>query len=603
MLAASKHWGPDGFSIWSQGPAALGHLLRVDTPQAALERLPAFDARADLAFTAAARLDNREELARQLEVPAGEVEKLADGELLRRAYLRWGERCPERVLGDWSFAAWHPRERRAMLARDQLGNTALYYFETPRLLAFATSQQALLTPGLAEAGLDETYLAAKLLAWPPHLGARTIYRAIKRLPPAHRLTVTESRASSHCYWRLEDVPVARTCDPRDAAQELREHLQRAVRSRLRSNARVAISLSGGLDSGSVAVTAASALDAGSDPLLALTSVPESDPSPFVEGKFGDEWSRAQAVCAMSGRIAHEPIRAGGISPVEAIRRALDIHWEPMHSAASYHWMIALQQRARQAGCRVLLTGHMGNGGISWRGHKSSQTALGLLRLLGPGAGAWLLVKQAIPEVCLATWRRLRGMDSAWYRFSAIHPQFLNRLRLLDGGLFDSPGTRCDSPQAERRRILGAGCSAVGAFNAQLGAAHGLSVRDPTADVRLLSFALGLPDRVFIDPATGLDRWPIREAMKGRLPDEVRLERSTGRQSGDLVPRLRTYAHEVEAALEEVSCGPAAEYLDLAHMRDVWRIVLCEDTPRAFLGAVSVLTRGLMAGLFVNRLRP
>jgi len=88
-------------------------------------------------------------------------------------------------------------------------------------------------------------------------------------------------------------------------------------------------------------------------------------------------------------------------------------------------------------------------------------------------------------------------------------------------------------------------------------------------------------------------------MKGRLPDSVRLNRRRGRQAGDLVPRLRASADEVESALSEIAEGPAAEYLDVDRMREVWAGIRTEDTPQSFRLAISVLTRGIMAGLFIN----
>jgi asparagine synthase (glutamine-hydrolysing) len=116
---------------------------------------------------------------------------------------------------------------------------------------------------------------------------------------------------------------------------------------------------------------------------------------------------------------------------------------------------------------------------------------------------------------------------------------------------------------------------------------------------VLAFTLSVPDAIFIDPASGQDRWLIREAMLGRLPDEVRLNRRRGRQAGDLIPRLRACAHEVDAALDELDRGPAAAFVDVPHMRRVWELIRLHDTPAAFRLATTVLTRGIMAGLFVN----
>lgn len=103
----------------------------------------------------------------------------------------------------------------------------------------------------------------------------------------------------------------------------------------------------------------------------------------------------------------------------------------------------------------------------------------------------------------------------------------------------------------------------------------------------------------MDPETGIDRWLVREAMKGILPDEVRLNRRRGRQAADLIPRLRESAAEVESTLYELQGGPAAEFVDVNYLRQVWGRVQAQDTPETFVDAIIILTRGIMAGLFVN----
>jgi len=203
----------------------------------------------------------------------------------------------------------------------------------------------------------------------------------------------------------------------------------------------------------------------------------------------------------------------------------------------------------------------------------------------------------MPFELMKVWRRHR-MPVDWHRGSAIHPNLAKRLHLLERKLNDTMEF-ARTPLEKRYRILLPGRSFTGAFNAQAGAAHGLEIRDPTADARVLAFTFSVPDSVFIDPKTGMDRWLIREAMRDRLPDVVRLNRKMGRQAGDLVPRLRACAGEVDAALDELALGPAAEYVDVSYMREVWAMVKTKDTPETFRKSVTVLTRGIMAGLWVN----
>ena len=71
-------------------------------------------------------------------------DEAGDGRLLLEAYLRWGEACVDRLLGDWVFAIWNARERRLFVARDHHGNTGLYYHTDSRSLTFASSLKGLL---------------------------------------------------------------------------------------------------------------------------------------------------------------------------------------------------------------------------------------------------------------------------------------------------------------------------------------------------------------------------------------------------------------------------------------------------------------------------
>lgn len=603
MRRAMADWGPDGSEVRLNGCCGLGQARLHSTPEAHYDRLPYVDTAGGSVFTATARLDNRGELIHSLGIGQSDAETMADGELLRQAYLRWGDQCVERVYGDWSFAAWHPNERRLFLARDHFGNTALYYYADARICAFASSRKALLALQLAPVKMDELYLAQLLVSWTAYHGERTIHTPLKRLPPAHCLTVMPERIDKRLYWQMENTAELHLNGRDEYVAAFREHFDSAVRARLRSttSAGIAVTLSGGLDSGSVSVTAAQHLHSKGQRLTAFTSVPLSDTGAYVSQRFGDEHPLARAVAHQAGAIDLYPVSATSLTPIGAIRAMLCIVNEPGHAAGNFYWILELLGAARENGCRVLLTGQMGNAGVSWTGAPFSQPFFFQLRHFGWKQWSKELLKRQLPADMLGGYRKLRLPKEPQWQSSAIHPDFARRLKLREQLLHapDSPWTTLRTPRQQRLNILKPGCSFAGALWHENGAAFGLDVRDPTADARLLAFCLSVPDAVFIDPQTGMDRWLIREAMQGRLPDEVRMNRKRGRQAADLVPRLRACADEVEDALDELAGGPAVEYLNVPHMRQVWRMIQTDDTPEAFHKSVTVLTRGIMAGLWVN----
>ncbi len=602
LQQSHQRWGPDGSQTWlGTGAAAccgLGQARFFTTPEAHAEHLPLFDPQRGLAFTAAGRVDNRSELMAALPalVAAWPQATLSDGDLMYLAYLHWGADAPQHIYGDWAFAAYHTAEQRLFIARDHLGNTALYYCCDAQTFAFASDRHALPALGLPPGEMDELYLAQVLISWPAYHGERTIFNRLKRLPPAHTLSVNPQQLAARQYWFLEKTPLLRLPNRQAYAEAFLEVFDRAVQAQLRQPAGagpIASSLSGGLDSGAVTASAAKFLAQTGQTLDAYTSTPLYDTKAYVGQRFGDEWEYAQATAEYAGIRRHQAVDAAEIGVIASIRTMLAIQGEPMHAAGNQYWIIAMLRAAQAAGSRVFLTGQQGNAGISWAGSLFSQPLAYQIRQMGASKWAKEQLKRHLPPALLNAWQKQRAGFEQNCRASAIHPAFARRLDIFELRRQDPSEQLSPNPLALRSFLM-PGRSLIGTIYAQMAAEIGLEVRDPTGDARLLAFTFSVPDWVFTDPQTGLERWLIRSAMQGRLPDSIRLNQKRGRQAGDLTLRLRAEAPQVEAALAELAAGPAAAYLDLAYMRQTWQLIQTQDTPAAFDKAIIVLTRGLMA---------
>jgi asparagine synthase (glutamine-hydrolysing) len=199
---------------------------------------------------------------------------------------------------------------------------------------------------------------------------------------------------------------------------------------------------------------------------------------------------------------------------------------------------------------------------------------------------------------LRSWRRRWQGREPWLAYSAIQPAFARRIRLADrmaAERHDPTFSRSLEPaRAVRARMLGA---VKGEFG-ETGAAHGITVCDPTADWRVVRFCLSLPEDQFLGPH-GERRWLIRRAMTGQLPPDVLWNPRRGRQAADLALRLRAHVGEVDAALALCQATPGvADYLDVPHMVRTWADVRTRADANRQRGAFAILTRGLMAGLFL-----
>jgi asparagine synthase (glutamine-hydrolysing) len=101
MLTAMNYWGPDGSGIWRDvvgGFVALGHLMLHSTPESVGDTLPRTNTSGNLVLTSHARIDNRDELFRRLNVSPSERAKMPDSTLILMAYQKWGQECPEQSI-------------------------------------------------------------------------------------------------------------------------------------------------------------------------------------------------------------------------------------------------------------------------------------------------------------------------------------------------------------------------------------------------------------------------------------------------------------------------------------------------------------------------
>lgn len=128
MTDSIAHRGPDGSAVWIEGPVGLGHRMLYTTPESLHEKLPLTNRTGDLTITADARIDNRNELFSMLNFNGRPRETIPDSEIILVAYEKWGEKCPEKLLGDFAFTIWDKRKQAIFCARDPIGIKPFYYY-------------------------------------------------------------------------------------------------------------------------------------------------------------------------------------------------------------------------------------------------------------------------------------------------------------------------------------------------------------------------------------------------------------------------------------------------------------------------------------------
>lgn len=247
MSLRLRHRGPDGHGVYLQGPIVLGHRrLSIIDLQSGGQPMSNEDGCVWVTYNG--ELYNFRELRQQLKAEGHFFRTSSDTEVIVHAWEQWGERCVERFRGMFAFAIADYRRKVIFLARDHIGIKPLYYFRTPRRLAFASELQALRALSDCPSEIDlkgiDNYLA--LLYVPP---PKTIYRDLYKLAPAHRMMVTfDGRTTGpELYWKLAFRPKT-SVRFEEWTEDLECVLRDSVRAHLVADVPFGAFLSGGIDS-------------------------------------------------------------------------------------------------------------------------------------------------------------------------------------------------------------------------------------------------------------------------------------------------------------------------------------------------------------------
>ena len=591
-LAASIMAGFDQFSFdktgtWQDGFVFFGCRLQWVTPESEWEQLPYADARANLLITADAIIDNRAELFDRLGISYDRRKWMTDSQLILQTYQKWGEACPEYLAGDFAFAIWDSHKQTLFCARDHTGNRTLYYYHDDTVFACATLIKPLFSvPEIAaKKKLNELWLA-DFLANPtvehqldPEL---TIYEPVVQLAPGTSLTLTQKGLRKREYWRVEKLGEFRLKSDAEYEEAFRAVLLEAVRCRMRSIKPVGVRMSGGLDSTSVACMAAAELRKTGRRLKVFSALPLQEYADYLPpSRVADESEYIEAVRKYAGNIDVFYDRSEGKHSLSDVEKFLALLEQPYKTVENIFWLNQLTERAREEKVGILLSGQTGNMTISW-GNSSIYQAI----LLRQGHW-WQLVKELyaynrasgnvnplrhlasavfmqLPrELRIAINQHIRKTAGRAYKsLSLLNPELAQQVGMEQRWQrfgFDPYFLAVNNSVEERKKLLNPHAfNHLGVIKTKRSLASGVVSRDPTADKRLIEFCLQVPENQWV--RGGNERYLLRRAMQGILPDKVRLNTSVrGKQSADFVQRLIPIWQDILQEAAAICDSPLCHY--------------------------------------------
>ncbi len=610
-------YGRDAQHHWAGGGVLLMRALLRSTPEDRLDHQPLVSPTSGRVLVFDGRLDNRQALAESLNLDADQLRLLSDSAIVARVLDRWGEAGLKHLLGDFALAAWEPKRRRLLLARDAVGYRPLFWYQDGERFVFGSLPKVLFAvpdvPRRLRADAVHDYLC--LLPPPPHA---TLFDQILRLEPGQYLVLEQGRVKLDRYHRFGTGPLLKLADPREYVDGLAEQMERAVAPRLRAIGPLACELSSGLDSSTVAVFAARQLQARDQRLLALTAVLPEDKraGPVPRGRHRDEAPGAVALAAMYSNIDHLLVESQGQSPLQGLQEYIESSDQPVFNPCNANWVDAVGQAALESGARVLLNGWQGNLTIShdglpwlqalfWRGRWLAWRKLArAMRRRYPWVGRrWFFEHSLAPLVPPSWWgayQRRRGRAVDLNDYSAVNPKlqarFNTRRRARERGwdLFYR-----GHPDGVRGRIQPLYQIEFAETCLEMNA-RGLEPRSPTMDRQLIEYCLSIPEAIYLHD--GCLQWPVRELGRGLLPDEILSRYTRGYQAADWFESATAARADLQSLLQRFQRHDSVgQYLDLEALQR-----LLDDWPDGEWQRPAVemqyrykLLRALSVGAFVR----
>ena len=247
--------GPDNWGIYRTKNALLGHrrLIIVD-PEGGAQPMTRRVGDREYTLVYNGELYNTEEVRKQLLDKGHKFQSYSDTEVLLLSYIEWGEDCLSKINGIFAFCIWDEKNKKAFMARDQLGVKPLFYVRKGNSLIFASEIKSILKHPEIRPVIDQTGLLEIFGLGPARSLGSGVFKDIKEIPPAHRLIFDSAGLHLRKYWDLEAKPHLDDLDT--TSEHVRELVVDAIERQLISDVPVCTFLSGGLDSSAIsAVTA------------------------------------------------------------------------------------------------------------------------------------------------------------------------------------------------------------------------------------------------------------------------------------------------------------------------------------------------------------
>jgi asparagine synthase (glutamine-hydrolysing) len=241
MAAATTAWAQDGTFICAKGRIGMGFQPFHTHQRSNLKSQPTVDKLGNM-VTLDGRLDNYKELCELLNIGESYT---ADSLIVLAAFMRWGEGCFAKFIGDWAVSIWSEEEQSLYLARDHAGTRTLYYEQKRERVLWSTFLETFFVEEKSR-DLDEIYAASYLGC--QSLRDLTPYKGVFSVTPAHYIVFHKNEIVRKAHWQWMVHDVIRYSTDREYDEHFLALFRQSVDRRAAHGDPVLSQLSGGMDS-------------------------------------------------------------------------------------------------------------------------------------------------------------------------------------------------------------------------------------------------------------------------------------------------------------------------------------------------------------------
>lgn len=544
LLADLEKRAPDYADVQVSGPVGMGFRGLAIAPEDA-EDQPLQNASGTL-LTFDGRLDCRAELANRLSLAP--TSKASDAALVSLAYDHWGTDSFQWIIGEFAFVLWDSRRQSLFFVRSLCGTRPLFYLQTEGRLLWSSELDDLIVKSDIDPIVNDDY-AIRYLFFHPDID-QSPFRNVGVVPSGSYVEVRQNGEMRPAIetWHPERISTLVLKSQEEYEEAWLHHVEAALSDRLRVRGPIFSELSGGLDSSTVVLLADRVLERSGRGRQLLTTVSHT----YEKSEDSDETRFINLVEQARGR-AGVHLREEELGITSGLK---DITFTGLPDTnANFPGMYgSIAPLMRDASSRILLSGVGGDelfgsdsaacpeiADLLSEGHlirmfsqarqRSQQSGTPLWRtLLCWGVGP--LLKRDVP---LHEWHLGLLLIPAWKRRLKRRGHLLG-LRLEPNLFLPSRRSRAFSVRTVR---------AVFATNVFRGA-PGMYVTHPFVHQQVIEFMLSLPINQIARP--GLNRYVMRRALRGILPERVRTRLS---KAGPNEAFCRALAQE-RTVIEQVS---------------------------------------------------